>query len=132
MSLARTLRRPLLILLFVCASWPTMSFAQDSAADPASADGQSDRGHDRIFGLIPNYRTSPTLVNYRPLTPKEKFTVAAQDSFDRGTFMLAALFAAEAQWTDSTPAFGSGAHAYARYYPAALTDFVVGDFMTEA
>jgi hypothetical protein len=45
--------------------------------------------------------------------------------------MLAAAFAADAQWTDSAPSFGSGVRAYARYYSAALTDFVVGDFMTE-
>jgi hypothetical protein len=58
--------------------------------------------------------------------------VAAQDAFDRGTFVLAAVFAADAQWTAATPAFGHGARAYPRYYTAALTDFIVGDFMTEA
>ena len=30
----------------------------------------------RILGLIPNYRTSPSLQDYQPLTNKEKFRVA--------------------------------------------------------
>jgi hypothetical protein len=45
----------------------------------------------------------------RPLTPKEKFKIASQDSFDRGTFVLAAAFAGEAQLTNSNPSFGQGA-----------------------
>ncbi len=50
----------------------------------------------------------------------------------RARSVLAALFAAEGQLTASSPSFGEGAGAYPRYYAAALTDFVVGDFMTEA
>ena len=105
---------------------PVLSFGQTTADDQAGDD------HKRIFGIIPNYRTSPTLTAYQPLTPKEKFTVASQDAFDRGTFVLAAVFAAGAQLTSSAPAYGHGARAYPRYYAAALTDFVGGDFMTEA
>jgi hypothetical protein len=132
MDAARNVRWPILIAALLGCALPAVSFAQGTVPDPApSADAQADPGHQRIFGIIPNYRTSPTLKDYHPLTPKEKFKVAAQDSFDRGTFMLAAAFAADAQWTDSAPSFGSGVRAYARYYPAALTDFVVGDFMTE-
>jgi hypothetical protein len=119
--------------VLACALLPAVSFAQDPLPDPASStEGKTDQGHQRIFGIIPNYRTSPTLKDYHPLTTKEKFKVAAQDSFDRGTFVLAALFAADAQWTDSAPSFGTGVRASARYYPAALSDFVVGDLMTEA
>jgi hypothetical protein len=101
-----------------------MSRGQD-AAPP-------DQPDKRIFGIIPNYRTSPTLKDYQPLTPKEKFKVAAADSFDRGTFLLAAAFAANAQLTDSTPSFGHGPKAYARYYAASTADLMIGNFMTEA
>jgi hypothetical protein len=133
MNIARRPTRRVLITVLACALLPAVSFAQDQLPDPASStEEKTDQGHQRIFGIIPNYRTSPTLKDYIPLTPKEKFKVAAQDSFDRGTFVLAALFAADAQWTKNTPSFGSGVRAYARYYPAALTDFVVGDLMTEA
>lgn len=62
----------------------------------------------RIFGIIPNNRTWPSLKNYVPLTAKEKFEIARQDSFDRGTVVLAAAFAADAQLTKASPSFGQG------------------------
>jgi hypothetical protein len=86
----------------------------------------------RIFGIIPNFRTSPSLRNYEPLRPAEKFTIAAQDSFDRGTVALAALFAGQAQLTSATPSFGQGVAGYARYLGTSYADFVIGDYMTEA
>jgi hypothetical protein len=86
----------------------------------------------RIFGIIPNYRTSPTLQDYRPLSVSAKFKVAADDSFDRGMFVLAALFAGEGQLTSANPSFGHGFSAYGRYYVASFADWTIGDFMTEA
>ncbi|MGA2595606.1 MAG: hypothetical protein ABSH09_01210 [Bryobacteraceae bacterium] len=86
----------------------------------------------RIFGFIPNYRTSPSLVNYEPLTTSQKFKLATQDSFDRGTFVLAGAFAGEAQLTNADRSFGQGAAGYGRYYGTSLADWVIGDYMTEA
>jgi len=86
----------------------------------------------RIFGIVPNYRTVPDSNGYRPISPRQKFNIATQESFDRGTVALAALFAGEAQLTKSTPSFGHGASGYARYFAASFTDFVVGNYMTEA
>ncbi|MCU1336508.1 MAG: hypothetical protein JWO19_2089 [Bryobacterales bacterium] len=86
----------------------------------------------RIFGIIPNYRTSPSLIDYKPLTPREKFMIATQDSFDRGTVVLAAAFAGEGQLTNANPSFGQGAAGSARYFGTAYADFVIGDYMTEA
>jgi hypothetical protein len=108
----------------------TEAVSEQSTSSPP--DGQLDQEPHRILGIIPNYRTSPTLKDYQPLTPREKLKMATEDSFDRGTFVLAGLFAADAQLTTSTPSFGHGIAAYPRYYAAAMTDFVVGDFMTEA
>ncbi len=86
----------------------------------------------RIFWIIPNYRTSPSLQPYEPLTADEKFKIATEDSFDRGTAALAVLFAGEAQLTNATPAFGQGVKGYARYLGTSYADFVIGDMMTEA
>ena len=69
---------------------------------------------------------------YKPLTPEEKFKIATEDSFDRGTAALAVLFAGEAQLTNATPAFGQGVKGYARYLGTSYADFVIGDMMTEA
>ena len=85
----------------------------------------------RIFWIIPNYRTSPTLHPYVSMTPKQKLTIATQDAFDRGTFILAALFAGEGQLRNSDPSFGQGVAGYGRYLGTAYADFVIGDYMTE-
>ncbi|HZR23993.1 MAG TPA: hypothetical protein VFA59_10425 [Vicinamibacterales bacterium] len=86
----------------------------------------------RIFGIIPNYRTVPTMKDYQPISASEKFRLAKDDALDRGTFVLAALFGAEGQLTDATPEFGSGLRAYAKYSGASLADWMIGDYMTEA
>jgi hypothetical protein len=86
----------------------------------------------RIFWIIPNYRTSPSMNPYLPLTPRKKWKIATEDSFDRGTVALAVLFAGEAQLTNATPAFGQGVAGYARYLGTSYADFVIGDMMTEA
>lgn len=85
----------------------------------------------RIFGVIPNFRTSPTLHPYAPLSTEGKFKVASQDAFDRGTIALAAVFAGESQLTNANPSFGQGGAGYGRYFGTAYGDYLIGDFMTE-
>lgn len=105
----------------------------DSAAGPASnANAGPPVESKRLLGIIPNYRTSPSLLNYQPLTPGEKFKIASKDSFDRGTVVLAAIYAAEGQWTNGNRSFGQGAAGFGRYFGAAYGDFVIGNYMTEA
>jgi hypothetical protein len=101
---------------------------------PASSKNKDSKQREskRIFFIIPNYRTSPSLTNYEPLTSGQKFKLATEDSFDRGTFVLAALFAGEHQLTNSNQSFGQGAAGYGRYLGTAYADFVIGDYMTEA
>lgn len=86
----------------------------------------------RILGVIPNYRTSPSLQDYEPLTTREKFKVASEDAFDRGTIALAAFFGGEGQLTNSNRSFGQGVAGFSRYWGASYGDFVIGDYMTEA
>ncbi len=127
------------ILLALCTARPTMLFGQqahdgsdpDRKVDP-TATGPATPSDKRIFGIIPNYRTSPSLTNYVPLRSSEKFRIASQDAFDRGTFIMAAAFAGEAQLTDSNPTFAQGVRGYAHYFGTATADLVIGDFMTEA
>jgi hypothetical protein len=99
---------------------------QSSANNPPQAESK------RILGIIPNYRTSPSLQNYEPLTSREKFKIASEDAFDRGTVGLAALFGGEGQLTNSNRSFGQGAAGFGRYFGASYGDFVIGDYMTEA
>jgi len=129
----------LMLLIFVL---PLAAAADDGLPAQGSAtagtDSSSSASPDdppgsqkRIFGIIPNNRTSDQ-KEHQTLTPKEKFSIAVEDDFDRGTYMLASGFAGYAQLGNSTPSFGHGIKGYARYWVAAYTDLAVGNVMTEA
>jgi hypothetical protein len=85
----------------------------------------------RLFGIVPNFRTSPSLQNYEPISVKDKFKIASQDAFDRGTVVLAAAFAGESQLTNANRDFGQGGAGYGRYFATSYADYVIGDYMTE-
>lgn len=86
---------------------------------------------DHLLWIIPNYRTSPQLADYQPLTKGQKFNVAAEDSWDRGTVALSAIFAAQAQLSNSNQSFGQGVAGYSRNLGTSYADFVIGNYMTE-
>ena len=86
----------------------------------------------RILGIIPNYRTFPSLQNYLPVTPRKKFHIAAEDAFDPGTVVMGAAFGGLGQLTNANRPFGQGVAGYGRYFGAAYGDFVIGDYLTEA
>jgi len=103
-----------------------------SSSSQVSEDGNQQSGESkRILGLIPNYRTSPSLQDYQPLSNGQKFKMASEDAFDRGTVALGVLFGADGQITNSNRSFGHGAAGFARYSGAAYGDLVIGDYMTE-
>jgi hypothetical protein len=113
-----------------------LAFCQQPAPDPPVQPGtvaRNDQQEDkRILGIVPNYRTTPSLTDYKPISAREKFMIATQDSFDRGTVILAAAFAGEGQLTNANRSFGQGAAGYGRYFGTSYADFVIGNYMTEA
>jgi hypothetical protein len=121
-----------------CCFCTALTFCQQTAPDPAAQPGSpaniapAEQENKRILGIIPNNRTSPSLTKYTPIPAREKFLIATQDSFDRGTVVLAAAFAGEAQLTNANRPFGQGAVGYGRYFATAYSDFVIGNYMTEA
>jgi hypothetical protein len=88
-----------LCVSFALVSAGCISFAQQVLTDPTQEPEAK-----RILGIVPNYRTSPILTNYELLKISEKFKVASEDSFDRGTVVLGAMFGAEAQLTNQNRA----------------------------
>lgn len=113
-----------------CQEIPATEPAQpDSHTDSQRSDTQQGR---HILGLIPNYRTAPTLQNYKPLTIGQKFKMASEDSLDRGTFVMAGVFGGVGQLTGSNKSFGQGAAGFGRYFGASYGDLLIGNYMTEA
>lgn len=107
------------------------AFCQQQPAKAAATAGANPEPR-RVLWIIPNFRTSPSLATYTPLTAGEKFRIATLDSFDRGTVALGVLFGAEAQLTRANPSFGDGIAAAAHYMGTGYADYVIGDYMTEA
>ncbi len=104
---------------------------QREITEEVNADNSQQPEGKRLLGIIPNYRTSPSLQNYKPLTTGEKFKIASQDALDRGTFALAALVGGESQLTNGNRSFGQGAAGFGKYWGASYGDFAIGDYMTE-
>ena len=83
----------------------------------------------RIAGVIPNYRSVSADQHLPSQTAKQKFTGAAHDSFDYGSFILAAVQAGFSIEGNSYPEFGKGVLGYGRYYWRTLLDTADENFM---
>jgi hypothetical protein len=86
----------------------------------------------RILWIFPNYRAVSANTQLPPLSLKDKFWLATQDSFDYSSFISAGIIAGASQANKSYPEFGQGAKGYGRYYWHAVADQVVGNYLTEA
>ena len=102
--------------------------SQPDAATTITSSSAAATESKRIFLLIPNYRTVPTIADMKTLTPAEKFGIATDDSLDPGTFALAALFGGVGQLTNSNKSFGQGAAGFGRYFGTAFGDFAIGNY----
>jgi hypothetical protein len=123
-----------LIALLACGSM----FAQtaDPPAQPAAAPSQPGQTEPpppdkRVFGVLPNYRTANETAVYTPITVKQKFTIAAKDSFDYPLLGLSAIIAAEGQLRNTDPSFGQGWAGYGRRVGVEYGDQAIGNMMTE-
>jgi hypothetical protein len=86
----------------------------------------------RILGIFPNYRAVSTTTQLPPLSLREKFWLATQDSFDYSSFISAGIISGVSQANNSYPEFGRGGKAFGRYYWHGVADQTVGNYMTEA
>ena len=86
----------------------------------------------RILWIFPNYRAVSANTRLPPLSLKDKFWLATQDSFDYSSFVSAGILAGVSQANKSYPEFGQGAKGYGRYYWHAVADQAVGNYLTEA
>jgi len=82
----------------------------------------------RMLGLpqftVTNRKDAP------PLTPKGKFRLFYETTFDPAEFVLVGVEAGISQAQDSFPTFGQGASGYGKRYGAAFTDQVSSGFFS--
>ena len=88
-------------------------------------------GGNRVFGVLPNYRTADASQEGTVLTARQKLHIASQDSFDYPTVILAGAFAGLGQWTGQQPSFGQGLKGYAHRLVTNYADQSLGNILTE-
>jgi hypothetical protein len=85
----------------------------------------------RIFGVLPNNRTTESSIPFHSITARQKMTIAFKDSFDWPVYPTAGLFATLYQLEDQNPSFGQGMEGYAKRFGTAYGDQMIGNMMTE-
>ncbi len=110
--------------------------AQSNSQNPGSPVQQdtkktedSKKKDDRMFYVMPNYLTVDGQSQVKPVSWKEKFSMAAKGSFDPYEFTLVGIVAGIRQADNSSPGFGQGFEGYAKRYGAAFADQVDGNIM---
>src|SRR5215468_618810 len=111
----------------VCLFWVALlpCSAQDQNPQPQANEDK------RVFGVIPNNRTTEASLPFTPITAKRKMTIAYKDSFDWPVYPTAAAFAALYQLENQNPSFGQGMQGYAKRFACAYGDQMIGNMMTE-
>jgi hypothetical protein len=85
----------------------------------------------RLVGIIPNFYTS-YIRDAAPLNWKQKFSLAARNTFDPVTFIGVAFSAGIEQATNAYAGYGQGAAGYSKRYAAKFVDGRSGAFLTNA
>jgi hypothetical protein len=85
----------------------------------------------RILGIIPNFRSVSTDEKLPPMTVKEKFLTATDDSFDYSSVFIPAALAGFSMARNATPEFGQGAVGYGRYFWHSALDQTSENYMVE-
>lgn len=127
----------LYILVLGSSLTPTASFAQaiptiSTGASPARPSVQEQRRlkaeqelkveeHQRILGVMPDFNTS-YIKDAEPLTPGQKFDLAAKGAFDPFTFVVSGIDAAMSQAENDFPAYRQGGEGYAKRFGASYAD----------
>jgi len=115
--------------------------APTPAIKPADSNNPNDSDKDkeeygkqpkRILWIIPNFRAVSANTHLPPLSFKEKFWLATQETFDYSDVILVGGLAGISMAGKSQPSFGQGAAGYGRYYWHAFVDGAIENYMTEA
>jgi hypothetical protein len=86
----------------------------------------------RMMWIVPNFAAVSPGVKFQPMSPKQKFWMATEDSFDYSSFVWTGVLAAQSYALDQYPELGTGGTAYGRYYWRGLLDGVSNSYFSEA
>ena len=105
--------------------------AESTPATAVSAQAVEPAGANRVFGVLPNYRTADASQEGSVLTNRQKLDIASKDSFDYPLVALAGALAGLGQWTNQSPSFGQGAKGFGHRLITNYADQSTGNMFTE-
>ena len=102
------------------------------AADPATVELKADtsKPDKRLFGVLPNYRTTDASLPFSPLSKRQKLSIATHDSFDWPTYATAGFMTAVTPGSNSKE-YGTGLESFANRYARWSADQIIGNMLTE-
>jgi hypothetical protein len=106
----------------------------NKTGSPRSSDStqSKERQTKRMMWVVPNFGAVSAGAQLPPLTTREKFKLAEDDSFDYSAFVWTGILAFQSWALNSDPELGQGAAGYGRYYWRGFADGVSGTYFTEA
>lgn len=101
------------------------------AADSAKVESKADpsKPSKRLFGVVPNYRTTDGTAPFVPLTAKQKLSIASHDSFDWPTYVTAGALTLVTRSHD--PVYGTGIESFGNQYVRWAANQAIGNMLTE-
>jgi hypothetical protein len=103
--------------------------APQTTTDPNAVSANGTQQTKRVLGIVPNFSSVSADVKLPPQTAKQKLTLAAKNSFDYSSFLVAGVQAGFAMNSDSYPEFHQGLKGYGQYYWHTLADTADENFM---
>jgi hypothetical protein len=85
----------------------------------------------RILGIIPNFRAVSANTKLPPMSVKDKFITASEDSFDYSAVFIPLVLAGYNLERNSTPEFGQGGVGYGRYLWHSAVDQTSENYFVE-
>ncbi len=85
-----------------------------------------------MLWIVPNFAAVSPGVKFSPMTPKQKFWMATEGSFDYSSFVWTGVLAAQSYALNEYPELGSGRAGYGRYYWRGMLDGISNSYFSEA
>jgi hypothetical protein len=107
--------------------------SQGQTTQPAQTSAQEARQPQtsRILEIIPNFRAVTTDEKLPPMSVKDKFVGATEDSFDYSAIFIPLALAEYSMLNKATPEFGEGWPGYARYFWHTAVDQTSENYLVE-
>lgn len=110
----------------------TSAAAQTGTPKSDNSDQSQAQQTKRMMWVVPNFGAVSANTQLPPLSTREKFKLAEDDSFDYSAFIWTGILAFQSWGLNSDPELGQGVAGYGRYYWRGFADQVSGTYFTEA